>query len=211
MKIGKPSPALVVSIIALVMATSGSAVAAVNFARNAGAVDGKSASGAGTSLSKVRGRLVATARGGANAGRIPHMYLADVARAESFAAAAEVNDNASGADNTLDTSNGLVRLSASCNDQSNVAGREDPASRITITNSSGRDINLARRAGVGGANVVPLANGTTDSFVIAGSNTFELQLETFGTSVLVNGVVRQDGAGTGAASCLVYGTTQLVR
>jgi hypothetical protein len=60
----RPSPSLVISLIALVMATTGTAIAAVDFARNAGAVDGKSAVSAGSSLSNARGKLVATARGG---------------------------------------------------------------------------------------------------------------------------------------------------
>ena len=43
-KLGRPSPAMVVSLIALVFAMTGSAAAVVSFARNAGAVDGKAPS-----------------------------------------------------------------------------------------------------------------------------------------------------------------------
>ena len=64
MKIRRPSPSLVISVIALVIATTGSAVAAVSFARNAGAVDGRSAVSASSTLSHAAGRLAATARSG---------------------------------------------------------------------------------------------------------------------------------------------------
>ena len=51
MRIRRPSPATVLSVVALVMATTGTAVAAVDFARNAGAVDRLSAVSAGSSVS----------------------------------------------------------------------------------------------------------------------------------------------------------------
>jgi hypothetical protein len=57
-------------------------------------------------------------------------------------------------------------------------------------------------------NAVP--NGTATSFNIDGSSTFELHLERKGTNYFVHGVVRQDGRGTSAASCLVYGVTLAV-
>ena len=60
----RPSPAMVVAVIALVVALSGTAIAAVDYARNAGAVDGKSAVGAQASLGRAAGKLVATAADG---------------------------------------------------------------------------------------------------------------------------------------------------
>src|SRR3954467_7418717 len=75
MRIRKPSPSLVISIIALVMASTGSAIAAVSYARSAGAVDGRSAVGASSSLSHAAGRLVATASGGSHKGKIPVTFL----------------------------------------------------------------------------------------------------------------------------------------
>ena len=75
MKRHRPSPAMVVSIIALVMATTGSAIAAVDFARNAGAVDGKSAVSAGATLKQASGRLVAAQKTGAAAGKIKQKFL----------------------------------------------------------------------------------------------------------------------------------------
>src|SRR3954470_2263967 len=78
MRLRRPSPGTVLSIVAIVMATTGTAAAAVDFARNAGAVDGVSAVGASSSNSRAKGNLVATARGGSNSGQIPNKFLADV-------------------------------------------------------------------------------------------------------------------------------------
>ena len=97
MKIRRPSPAMAVACTALFIALGGTSIAAVNYARNAGAVDGKSAVSAGASLARAKGNLVATARGGSNAGRIPGKFLADVTRGESFARAFDVTDNTPGA------------------------------------------------------------------------------------------------------------------
>jgi len=47
-------------------------------------------------------------------------------------------------------------------------------------------------------------------FTINGSSTFELHLERRGTNYFVHGVVRQDGRGSNAAACLVYGVTLAV-
>src|SRR3954465_14088841 len=71
----RPSPSLVVSIIALVFATAGTSIAAINFAKNAGAVDGKSAVGAASSSKRAAGKLVATANKGPLKGRIPARFL----------------------------------------------------------------------------------------------------------------------------------------
>ncbi|HSD79536.1 MAG TPA: hypothetical protein VLB47_02705, partial [Solirubrobacteraceae bacterium] len=62
MRFGRPSPSLAVSLAALVMASTGTAVAAVTYAQNAGAVDGRSAVGSGASPRRAAGRLVATQR-----------------------------------------------------------------------------------------------------------------------------------------------------
>ena len=41
---------------------------------------------------------------------------------------------------------------------------------------------------------------------IAGSNSFELHAQRSLTDLVVDGAVRQDGRGTGAAKCLIFGT-----
>ena len=214
MKLRKPSPAMVVALIALVMATTGSAVAAVNFARNAGAVDGKSAVSAGASLRQARGNLVATARGGSEAGRIPGKFLADVARAEGFGVSIEAPDNAISAPVELvsqrDTDN-FGRLLVTCEDRNPAPGEENPDGTIAFVNTSGGAANLARRVGVGEGTHGFVENNATDLFRIGGQNTFIYRLQQGGTNVLVDGVLRQEGNGTASGSCVVYGAMMLVR
>ena len=64
MKLKRPSPAMVVAVLALVMSMTGGAIAAVNFAQNAGHVDGFSAVKASKAgKQKAAGKLVATYNG----------------------------------------------------------------------------------------------------------------------------------------------------
>src|SRR3954449_403250 len=97
----RPSPSLVVSIIALVFAAAGTSIAAVNFARNAGAVDHKSAVGAASSRSHAAGKLVATASSGSLKGKIPIRFLEQGAYVsgskQTFSQSMPVTDNASSA------------------------------------------------------------------------------------------------------------------
>src|SRR3954462_358434 len=97
MRLRSPSPGTVLSTVAIVMASTGTAAAAVDFARNAGAVDKLSAVDAGASNNRAKGNLVATARGGSNPGQIPNKFLADVPEAQSFAVPLAVTDNATSA------------------------------------------------------------------------------------------------------------------
>ena len=207
MKPRRPSPALVISIIALVMATTGSAVAAVNFARNAGKVDGKDARAATSSLARAAGDLVATNRTGPDRGKIPGKFVADTMRGGTlpFGRLIEVVDNSNGAPQVLTGVPGLGTLTASCQDQSDRAGREDPRLTLSFANESGGTINISRRVGNGDGAVALMQPGIVDTFVITGSNTFEVHAERDLNNLRVEGVVRQDGANTGAAVCLVYG------
>ncbi len=213
-KLRRPSPAMVVSIVALVMATTGSAIAAVNYARNAGAVDGKSAVSAGASLRQARGNLVATARGGSEAGRIPGKFLSDVARAEPMGAALEAPDNAQSAPVEIVSQAALDnvgRLTASCVDRDQTAGRENADVTIAYANTSGLTENLARRVGTGEGTFGFLAPNAVDEFRINGENTFTYQVQQGSADVLIEGVARQEGTGTANGSCIVYGTAMLVR
>ena len=206
MRIRRPSPAMVVACIALFVALGGTSIAAVNYARNAGAVDGRSAVRAGVTTARAAGKLVATNKIGPERGRIPGRFLADVARTQNFGRAFEVPDNAPGAPVPIGSASGLGTLTASCNDQRATPGIEDPVTELNLVNSSGESINVARRVGVrddGAVTLVP--NGTQAQLRIAGSNTFFYHAELRGRNLLVQGVVRQDGAGTAAANCLVYG------
>ncbi len=210
MRIGRPSPATVIAVIALVMSTTGSAVAAVSFARNAGAVDRLSAVRASSSNDRAAGRLVATKRSGVNEGKLPWKFLADVPNADSFAVPFQVQDNAAGANTVLDTTS-FGRFEASCLDQNPRAGVEDPRTRITFSNATGFPFNFARRVGNGNGTVGLSQPGTVDSFLINGSNTFEYQLQRAETLVLIQGAVRQDRPNAATGQCLVWGSVLVVK
>jgi hypothetical protein len=212
----RPSPALVVATLALVMATTGSAVAAVDFARNAGAVDGKSAVASGATLRQAAGRLVATQRTGDDRGRIATRYLdlTGVARGttDTFGRALEVVDRTApaappvaGAAVPVSAHPGLGTLSVSCTDQNPMPARENPAMTLTFTNTAGEAVNLARTVGNGEPLVTALLAGTQTQFTILGSNTFTVHVERRSTNLAIHGAVRQDGLNTATGSCLVYG------
>lgn len=207
MRLRTPSPSLVISIIALVMAGTGTAVAAVSYATNAGKVDGKSAVAATSTLKRAAGRLVATNRTGPDRGKIPGKFLAGVVRGQSqkFGRLIEVVDNANGAPQAIVGAAGLGTMTVSCNDQAPRAGVEDPRMVISFANGSGATINLARRAGNGEGAVALLQPGAVDTFVVGGSEMFDVHVERNLQNLRVEGVVRQDGRGTAAAACLVYG------
>lgn len=207
MKLKAPSPSMVVACAALVMASTGTAVAAVTYATNAGKVDGKDAVASSTSRSGAAGNVVATASRGPDRGKIPGKFLDDVMRggADSFARPAQVQDNATDVVTPLVRIPGLGSLSASCFDQNPRVGVEDPASTLTLGNESGQAINLARTVPGRDLLVGPVLANTTSAFTIGGSNTFRLHIERGGINFVVDGVVRQDGRGTPTASCLIYG------
>jgi hypothetical protein len=199
---------MAVAFAALVMATTGTAFAAVNYATNAGAVDGKSAVADGASKSAAAGRLVATRRSGTGKGTIASKYLdPGIARGvnSTFGRSFAVADNQTLAPVAIGGIPGLGTLTASCLDQSEAPGVEDPATQIAFGNQSGEAVNVSRTVGNGGALVAASPNGTLTSFTISGSNTFELHIERRGINYFVRGVVRQDGRGTDSAACLVYG------
>jgi len=214
MKPKMPSPAMVVAIVALFIALSGTAFAAVNFAKNAGAVDGKSAVASGASLSAAAGKLVATQKSGAGKGRIAGKYL-DLPESmrgsnATFGKATSVVDNGQLVPVTIGSVPGIGSLTATCKDENPVAGRLDPATTITLANTSGEAINLSRTVGNGAATVIPLANGVVHEFTISGSNPFTIHIERRGTNTLVQGVVRQDGRNQPTAQCLVYGFSLVI-
>jgi hypothetical protein len=208
------TPSMAVSLTALVLAGTGTAVAAVDFAANAGAVDGKSAVADGASLKAAAGKLVATQRSGDGRGRIAQKYLDEGlmrGSTSTFGRSQDVADNQVLAPVALGTVPGLGTLTTQCLDEARAAGVEDPLSRLTFANTSGQVVNLSRSVGDGAPLVANLANGAQTTFDIRGSNTFELHIEQGGTNFFVRGTVRQDGRGTAAASCLTYGFSIEVR
>lgn len=214
MKPKLPSPAMVISIVALLVALSGTAVAAVNFARNSGAVDGKSAVASGASLRAAAGKLVATQRGGAGKGRIAAKYL-DLPESvrgsvSTFGKATSVVDNGALVPVQIGTVPGIGTLTSTCKDENGAAGRLDPATTITLANTSGEAINLMRKVDNDNATVIPLPNGVVHEFTISSSRPFTLHIERRGTNTLVSGVVRQDGRNQPSAQCLVYGFSLVI-
>jgi hypothetical protein len=210
MKISRPSPSMVVAGIALFVSLGGTSIAAVNYASRAGSVDGKSAVYSGASLSQAAGKLVATNRSGDEKGRLPGKFVADVGKTQTFSNVFEVADNMPGAPQTISTMSGVGSLTATCNDQNAGAGNEDPASTITFINTWGQPVNVARRVGNGDGAISVAQNQTATSIAIGGSNTFMFHIERAGTNVLVNGGVGQDGRGTAAARCSVFGVVTQV-
>ena len=201
---------MVVASIALFISLGGTSIAAVNYARNAGKVDGKDAVKAGASLNGAAGNLVATTRKGADKGTIPAKFIADVAKTTAFAQNLEVADNLQGAPAPLAATPGIGNFTVTCADQNGAAGTEDPTSTVTFNSESA--VNTSKRIGGSNGQVLAQPAGTAQGVTINGSNTFEFQVQAGdGTNLLVQGVVRQDGRNTAAATCLIYGTVLKVR
>ena len=191
------------------MATTGSAIAAVSFAVNAGAVDHLSAVSASASNASAAGKLVATTRLGASKGKFSTKFLPSfvggVGSVSSFGKAAEVVDNAVGAPIALATLPGIGSVTATCADQAPAVAKEDPSTTIAFTNTSGVAVNFARAISGQAAVVASAPNGTVTSFAITGSNMFTVNIQKDATNLVIQGVVRQDGKNTAAANCLFYG------
>jgi hypothetical protein len=210
MKISRPSPSMVIAGIALFVSLGGTSVAAVSYATRAGSVDGKSAVYSGASLSQSAGKLVATERRGADKGRLPGRFVSDVPKTAVFSNVFEVADNAPGAPQTAAVISGLGTLTATCNDQSNAAGVEDPISTVSFLNQSGEPVNVARRVGNGDGALAAAPNQTAASLTVGGSNTFMFHIERRSQNAIINGGIRQDGRGTATASCVVFGVVEQV-
>jgi hypothetical protein len=205
----RPSPSLILSVIAVVFSLAGTSVAAINFARNAGAVDHLSAVRGSSSVKRATGKLVATMKTGPLTGKLPARFLdlsgVVVGAKATFNQVLPVNDDVSGAPVTIGGVPGLGSLTVACDDQNAKAGLENPKARFAFANTSGQTVNLARTVGNGPALVVALTTGTQDVFTIPGSDTFRDYVQLNGANYVVEGVARQDGTNTANASCTVYG------
>jgi hypothetical protein len=210
MKISRPSPSMVIASIALFVSLGGTSMAAVSYATRAGSVDGKSAVYSGATLSQAAGKLVATNRSGPDKGRLPGKFVAGVPKSSVFSNVFEVADNAPGAPQTVATLSGIGTLTATCNDQAAAAGVEDPISTITFNNAAGEPVNVARRVGNGDGALSVAQNQTSTSISIGGSNTFTFHIERRSQNAIITGGVRQDGRGTPAARCVVFGVVQQI-
>ncbi|MFL5844871.1 MAG: hypothetical protein ACJ762_09275 [Solirubrobacteraceae bacterium] len=194
---------------ALVLAAAGTSVAAISFAKNAGAVDGKSATGAASSQAKAAGKLVATASEGSLRGKIPARFVdlsGVVAGAKgTFGQGIDVVDNATSAPVGIGGYPGLGLVSATCADQDKTAAKEDPQVSVTFANGSGQTVNFTRTVGGGNPVVTTVAAATQNTFTVNGSNTFELYAQTGPLHYVLHGVIRQEGTGSATGTCVVYG------
>jgi YD repeat-containing protein len=205
-----PSPAMVVALIALVMASTGTA-AAITVA-NSDRVDGIHAVPAGASLARTAGKLVATNKDGSHRGQIQPKYL-DLSNTvtghgfvQVFGGNIQVVDNATLAAQVLVNVPFFGTLSVACRDENPAAGREDPQSTVTFTNTSGNTLALARTGSGVTTSIRDVQNGTTDSFTLSSAHTYEYNIQSpRGVNVLIHGVVNQLGRNTAAASCNEYG------
>jgi|tagenome__1003787_1003787.scaffolds.fasta_scaffold20355839_2 hypothetical protein len=210
MRFRKPSPSMLVALVALAMASTGTAVAAVvNFARNAGAVDHRSAVPASAGKARAAGKLVATRAKGADTGKLPNRFLARVPYTGTFERGVDVADNSQGSAFTLGSSR-LGKLTATCEDQRPATGTEDPKVTFSFANATGGSVNFARDIGGKSPEVKSVVKGGQGAFTINGSNTFQVQVESKGVNSTFQGQVRQDGAATANARCFVAGTIETI-
>lgn len=223
MKIRRPSPAMTVAVVALVMSMTGGAIAAVNYAQNAGKVDGYDAVKASKGEKKRAGNLVATYRRGDNRGKLPLGLIAGaaskgavdrlseiVARGRNGAELIAVADNVVTASQVLINLE-LGNLQVSCADQQNQAGTENATTRLGITNHSGAAMNISRRLGGGEPVITTIGSGIVENFAVGQENTFSVQLQGTGNkTVLIEGTARQVGQGTADSACAVWATAIFV-
>jgi hypothetical protein len=207
-----PSPAMIVAIIALVVALSGTAVAAVDFARNAGAVDGKSAVSAAATLPLAAGKLVATSAAGPGRGRIPGKFVDDVMRggATSLTQYIRAEDNSDGKVVTLATIPGIGRLDAQCRDQDETPEIKSTQTLVSFTAFDERGVNVSRLLGsdIGssreGVVFTALKNQPVAVMQFADS-LFQLTLQAHDRTVFMTGAARPDLNRTASAACLIFG------
>jgi len=212
MRLRMPSPAMVVALIALFVASSGTAVAVVGYARNAGAVDGKSAVSASSTLERAGGKVVATASAGPNRGRVPDRFVSGVMRggATSLTRYLRVVDNAEGPVVALAIIPRIGRIDAQCRDQDPTPGVESTQTVITFTAADpggvnvsrliGRDIESARNA------VVTTALKDQPMPILSFADSlFQLVLQARDRTVFVNGASRSDANLSPDAKCLIFG------
>jgi hypothetical protein len=196
----RPHRSTVIAVIALVFSMTGGAIAAVNYARNAGAVDGYSAVKAESSNTKAAGKLVAMDA----FGRLPAKFL-DAVRTERGGLLVPVTDNSYTEPQAV-LELGVGRLLMACGDAQATAGLENPTTRLAITNYTPGTLNIARREGSGQGAVNSFGPNTSDVFEVGGQGVFEAQVQNEELTIFIHGGVRQSGQGTAESQCGVFAT-----
>jgi hypothetical protein len=204
---------MVVAVIALIVALSGTAIAAVDFAQNAGAVDGRSAVGARASLREAAGKLVATADGGTGKGQIPARFLQGVMRGGTASLSKYLHtvDNQAGRPTALLIVPGIGRMDAECDDVDPAVGTATTRTSISFTASVKQGVNISRLLGrdIAAAqrpDVFTAPKGQVVPIIASADGLFEVVMEAKGRSVLVIGAARTDNAPGPRAACLIWGT-----
>ena len=204
---------MVVAVIALIVALSGTAIAAVDFAQNAGAVDGRSAVGANASLRDAAGKLVATASGGEGKGQIPARFVDGVMRGGTMSLSKYLHtvDNQAGRPTPLLIVPGIGRFDARCDDADPTAGTQSTRTSIAFTGSADAGVNVSRLLGrdIGSGqrpDVFSSPKGQPVTLLGSADGLFELVMEAEGRSVLVAGAARTDNGPGPKAACLIWGT-----
>jgi len=212
-KLRLPSPAMVVAVIALIVALSGTAIAAVDFAQNSGAVDGKSAVGAKATLRQAAGKLVATSTGGSGKGRIPARFVDGVMRGGTMTLSKylRTTDNQAGRLTPLLIVPGIGRFDAQCDDVDPTPGTQttrtsinfiaSPSAGVNVSRLLGRDIGAGQRPQVFSA-----PKGQPVSILASADGLFEVIMQAKSRSVLITGAARTDNAPGPQAACLIWGT-----
>lgn len=213
MKPRLPSPAMIVAVIALVVALSGTAIAAVNYAQNAGAVDHKSAVAADSSLRRAAGKLVATQTGGNGKGQIPARFLDGVMRGgtQTLSKYLHTVDNQAGRPTPLLIVPGIGRFDVLCDDVDPTAGTQTTRTSMSFTASVRQGVNVTRLVGrdIGAAqrpDVFSAPQGQPVQMLASADGLFQFVMEAKGRSVLVVGASRTDNSPGPQAACLLWGT-----
>jgi hypothetical protein len=203
---------MVVALTALVVALSGTAVAAVDFARNAGAVDGHSAVSASSSLRTSAGKLVATATAGPGKGRIPGRFIDDVMRGGSTSLSRYMRavDNSDGPVVALAIIPGIGRLDAQCRDQDLTPDVKSTQTLVTFTGSDARGVNVSRLLGsdIGSSREGVVFTALKDKPVPVmqfADSLFQLTLQARDRTVFISGAARPDNNRSPTAACLIFG------
>jgi hypothetical protein len=214
-----PSPATVIALIALAVALSGTAVAAVavDYAKRAGTVDGKSAVGANASTSHAAGKLIATAKHGRAKGRIPGKFVNDVMRGATvnLTKYLRVVDNQGGPVVPLAIIPKVGRLDAQCRDQDPTIGVESTQTLITFSAFDPRGVNGSRLLGrdierAQSGSVFSALPGQPVPVINFADSLFQLILQAHDKTVLVMGSARSDANKSPNAACLIWGISMRV-
>lgn len=212
MKSRRPSPAMVVALVALTVALSGTAVAAVDFVQRAGSVDGRSAVGADASLSAAAGKLVATQRGGNAKGRLPARFVDGVMRGgtSTLSKFLRSTDNQLGRVTALAIIPGVGRLDAQCNDTDPAVGTQSTQTQVTFTASKSAGVNVSRLLGDDinrgrEATVFTAPQSQPVAVINRADSLFQLLLEVRGRTVFINGAARSEANPGPSPACLIWG------